>query len=209
MHCNTCSKSEFHDCDDIACLYSQATSGNQQAENRLITLITPSLRKQLQRLIWETNDREDILQEALMACLIKIRKGAIKAPEVLIAYACSIGKNIAYRYIKTSIRDQQRIQTYQPEQHNQLTGDKNHQPDICLEQSQTGRFIQRQISKLNQPRDQQVLNQYYFEEQESKNLCQQHGLQNDHLYRVMSRARQRLGKLILPEIKDYTEYSAG
>ncbi len=182
----------------IAELYEQVSHGNQSAENELIVRIMPKLKVRLQQIIWEPDVIEDILQDTLIACLIKVRQQALKTPESFSAYAASIGKNLAYQYIRRHKKDKDNIQFCDPEHDiaTAVTQDHSKNPDAQLEEIQTRHFVSEMLNTLPRQRDQDILVSYYLNEHQSSEICSQNNIRQDHLYRVLSRARQRLRRLM-------------
>lgn len=177
-------------------LYNLAANGDLKAESTLLEKVESKLQKSLYRVIWETTLREDVIQDTLLACLVKIRQNAVKQPKLFLAYAHSIGRNIASQTIKRLTNDREHVAADGTEHIEVVPGKKHDQPDASLQQSQTSDLIKELMEGLNQPRDREILINYYFDEHDSEAICQNHDLQKDHLYRVLHRARQRLAKLL-------------
>jgi RNA polymerase sigma-70 factor (ECF subfamily) len=57
------------------------------------------------------------------------------------------------------------------------------------------RLAHRLLAELNVPRDRDVLLRYYIAEEGSAEICDDLGIDGDHFYRVLSRARQRYRRL--------------
>lgn len=190
----------------IPALYELAITGQAAAENSLLSAIRPKLRKYIQKLIWEHDLLEDVLQEALLACLIKVRAHAVKKSNMFMPYAYGIARNMANQQIKKLKHPAQPISIDDEIAEPIVIGNLNQAPDALIAQQQMETFVQNGIQQLPQARDQQVLNSYYFDEEESDTICNQINVNTDHLYRVLCRARQRLGKLIASKAPEHKAY---
>ncbi len=196
----TCSSNTNEATAIVSELYQLAVKGDRSAENELLSIVEKPLHNTINRIIWEKDAREDIFQEALLACLIKLRKNAIKTPDATIGYMCTIGRNLAYKYIRQNKDCREHTQSREDKDQELCFADGNEQPDVCLQKLQTSGFIQKVLEQLSQRRDREILISYYFEEQRADHICLKNNLHKDHLYRVLHRARQRLGRLITNQL---------
>ena len=122
-----------------------------------------------------------------MLALEKIRQQEVREPERLAGFLRSLVKNLS-----TGRYRRQRYTVEQPtDQLPDAADDRQPNPLGGLLHRERTRLTRRVLSELRVPRDRAVLFKYYIAEEESSQICEELGIETEHFYRVLHRARQR------------------
>ncbi|MEM9556561.1 MAG: sigma-70 family RNA polymerase sigma factor [Acidobacteriota bacterium] len=171
-------------------LVERIVAGDASAEAELVERSLRPLRLLARRVTRTEADAEDLVQETQIAALEKIRRGDIREPERLAGFLRALLKNRA-------------VQTYRRRHHTAETASEA-PPDAADErpgplgdalERERLRVTRRLLDELNVARDREILFRYYIAEESSEGICRTLGLDADHFYRVLHRARQRFAKL--------------
>lgn len=172
-------------------LVRRIAAGEERAEAELAERCGATLRFLTLRFSRDEADAEDLYQETLLLALQKIRRGEVRQPEKLGGFLRALAKNLAtQRY---------RRHSYKAEQPSAAPPDApdERRPNALagLLHRERTRLTRLLLADLAVPRDREVLFRYYIAEEASGRICADLGIDSDHLYRVLHRARQRYRRL--------------
>lgn len=178
--------------EHITMLCQKIIVGDTQAENEFVTLHYRWLLFVVRKKFNGTDLHMDIVQDAFVLVIAKLKSQEVKQHHTIRAYLRTCAINIGYEYLRKNKKYASAIdQDY-------LSGLKDDQLDILdqLEWQEGIDHVKQVIDELPTPRDRQILNQFYFEEQSKTDICDQFELKPAHFDRVIFRAKQRLKALI-------------
>ena len=166
-------------------------AGDAEAEAELVDCCGRTLRFLTRRFARDEADAEDLYQETLMLALEKIRRREVQEPERLAGFLRALAKNLSIqRY---------RRKSYQAETSSDaLAGEPDRDrpsPLAHFLQAERAETARQLLAELPVPRDRDVLLRYYIGEESSTRICSDLGIETDHFYRVLSRARERYRRL--------------
>jgi RNA polymerase sigma-70 factor (ECF subfamily) len=185
------------DPETAAELVRRIVAGETAAEGELVERSRDVLHFLARRHSREEADAEDLVQETLIVALERIRRGEVEQPERLTAFLRSLLKNLSIgRYRRRRYAVERPSETL-PEAPEGGSGEQTLQsgPLGELLRRERSRLTRRLLAELKVPRDREVLFRYYVAEEESGRICADLGLDGDHFYRVLHRARQRYRQL--------------
>ena len=172
-------------------LVSRIAAGEDAAETELVQLCSRTLRFLARRHTRREADAEDLYQETLIVALQKIRRSEVREPERLAGFLRALLKNLAIQSYRRRHQDAERSDAEMPE------SPDLHRPSALdgLLEDERRRVTRQLLDELHVPRDQEILRRYYLAEESSSEICRELGIQTDHFYRVLHRARQRYRRL--------------
>jgi RNA polymerase sigma-70 factor, ECF subfamily len=176
----------------VACdLVRRIAAGEERAEGELVERCGPVLRFLTRRFTRSDADAEDLYQETLILALEKIRHGEVREPERLGGFLRALAKNLSVQRYRRRSYDAERPAAELPD------APDEGQPDPLggLLHRERNRLTRALLAELTVPRDREVLFRYYLAEEESGRICEELGIDGEHFYRVLSRARQRYRRL--------------
>lgn len=172
-------------------LVHRIAEGEAAAEAELVDRCGGALRFLARRFTRSEADAEDLYQETLILAIEKIRRREVREPDRLAGFLRALVKNLSTQ--------QYRRRSYEAEK------PSDHLADVEDERlpSPLGGLLHRErtvltrrlLEQLNVPRDRDVLLRYYIAEDSSARICADLEIDEDHFYRVLSRARQRYRRL--------------
>lgn len=172
-------------------LVRRIVSGEEAAETELVEWCGRTLSFLARRYARDEADAEDLYQETLMLALEKIRRGEVKQPEHLAEFLRALVKNLSIQRYR-----RRRYQAEMPTgEFSDIQDEGRPNPLGALLHRERIRLTRRLLAELNVPRDRDVLLRYYVGEEPSHRICADLGLDSDHFYRVLHRARQRYRRL--------------
>lgn len=166
-------------------------AGEDGAEAELVQRCGRTLRFLARRHARREADAEDLYQETLIVALQKIRRSEVRDPERLAGFLRALVKNLAVQTYRRRHQDAERSDAEMPEP----PDERRTSPLDGLLDSERRQVTRHLLEELNVPRDQEILKRYYFAEESSSDICSELGIQTDHFYRVLHRARQRYRRL--------------
>lgn len=172
-------------------LVRRIVAGEEHAEQELVERCGATLRFLTLRYARDDADAEDLYQETLILALEKIRHREVQQPERLAGFLRALAKNLGIQRYRRRSYSAEQSSTELPEPADE------HQPDALgrLMHGERSRLTRRLLAELEMPRDREVLVRYYLREEKSTHICADLGLDGDHFYRVLHRARQRFRRL--------------
>lgn len=167
-------------------------AGDGAAEDEFVRLIQGWLLFVIRRQFARSGHHEDILQDAFLLVLNKLKDGEVKKPESIMSFVRTTAINIGYEYLKkdkkfASAVEQPRIDFIEDAHSGILS-------QVIWEDKMN--YVQQVIQELRTQRDKDILMDFYFNHVSKKNICQELALTSEHFDRVIYRAKQRLKDLI-------------
>lgn len=179
------------DADTAVDLVRRIQNREPGAESELVEICGPTLRFLTRRYARNEADAEDLYQETLILALEKIRNREVHQPDRLAGFLRSLAKNLS-----TQSYRRRRFQVEEPAGELEgLTEAGDADPLGHLLSRERGRLTRLLLAELRVPRDRDLLFRYYIVEQSSSRICADLGIDGDHFYRVLHRARSRYRRL--------------
>jgi RNA polymerase sigma-70 factor, ECF subfamily len=156
----------------------------------------PGLRALILRRVRDPEVAADILQDAAVTTLEKLRSGEIAHPENLGGYL--------YRVAINHLRNHRRKDHTAQSSSDRL--DELREPENDLEWEHVGRpqwaeAARRMLEEMPAARDRDLLVRFYLNDEAKEAICQQLHLSSEHFNRVIFRARNRFRELL--ELRGY------
>ena len=172
-------------------LVERIVRGEVDAETELVERCGRTLRFLARRHARHEADAEDLYQETLILALQKIRRSEVREPDRLAGFLRALVKNLAVQRYRRRHHVAERPDAETPEAQDE------HRPTPLesLLESERNRVTRRLLGELNVSRDREILTRYYLAEDSSSEICADLGIETDHFYRVLHRARQRYRRL--------------
>lgn len=172
-------------------LVRRIAAGEDRAESELVERCGGALRFLTLRFSRDEADAEDLYQETLLVALEKIRGGEVKQPERLAAFLRALAKNLSIQRYRRRSYGAEQSSSEMPE-----PVDEGQEGSLgSLLQGERARAARQLLAQMEIARDREVLVRYYLREESSSRICGDLGLDGDHFYRVLHRARQRFRRL--------------
>ena len=151
----------------------------------------PGLRALILRRVHDRELAADILQDAAVTTLEKLRSGEIAQPENLGGYLYRVALNHVRNY-----RRKDRAAVSSSDGIESLP-----QPELDAEWDRVGHAewadaARRLLGELPTPRDRELLVRFYLHDEEKHHICSVLGLSEQHFNRVIFRARDRFRALL-------------
>ena len=151
----------------------------------------PGLRALILRRVRNPEVAADILQDAAVTTLEKLRSGEIAEPENLGGYLYRVALNHARNH-----RRKDRASVSSSDELDSLA-----HPDSDPEWTRVGHpewatAARRMLGELPAERDREMLVRYYLNDEDKSSICSALGLSDEHFNRVIFRARNRFRALL-------------
>ena len=150
------------------------------------------LKAQLTRITRDADVAADLLQDAIVTALFKLRTGEIEHRSQLDGYVYRVALNHFRNYRrkdKSSVSDPDGAHTLED-----ATAEAR--PTSSIQSEQWAGVVRRLLRELSSPRDREVLVRFYLKEEERSSLCRSLGLTDLQFNRVIFRARERFRELL-------------
>jgi RNA polymerase sigma-70 factor, ECF subfamily len=152
----------------------------------------PGLRAQLARVTGSVELAADLLQDAVVTALQKLRAGQISDPGHLDGYVYRVALNHLRNY-----RRKDRLRTATAEETSgPIDSVEPSRPVREFEADQWARLVKQLLQEVPLVRDRELLVRFYLQEESKEELCQAFGLTELHFNRVIHRARDRFRELL-------------
>jgi RNA polymerase sigma-70 factor, ECF subfamily len=150
------------------------------------------LRAQLARVSGSLELASDLLQDAVVTALQKLRDGEISDPAHLDGYVYRVALNHLRNH-----RRKDRLRVVDPQAMSELSdGADSYQPSESLEADQWARAARELLREVSPRRDRELLVRFYLLEEAKEDLCRDFKLTEMHFNRVIYRARDRFRVLL-------------
>lgn len=178
--------------EDVTLLCQKIIQGDSKAENEFVALHYRWLLFIVRKKFNGTDLHMDIVQDAFILVIAKLKKQEVKQHHTIRAYLRTCAINIGYEYLRknkkyASAVDQDYLALFEDGQ----TGILDQ-----MEWQEGVDHVKQVIEELPTSRDRDILTQFYFEDQNKIQVCENLELSPAHFDRVIYRAKQRLKALI-------------
>lgn len=151
----------------------------------------PGLRALILRRVGDAELAADILQDAAVTTLQKLRDGAIAQPENVGGFLYRVALNHLRNY-----RRKDRTAVSDPDALDGLATAPADPEWESVGHRQWARVARRVLDEMPTPRDREVLLRFYLRDEAKDAICRELGLSDEHFNRVIFRARDRFRALL-------------
>ena len=151
----------------------------------------PGLRALILRRVRDPDVASDILQDAAVTTLEKLRSGEIAHPENMGGYLYRVALNHLRNH-----RRKDRTSLSSPEGLDELPGVENDPEWERIGHPQWAAAARRMLDEMPVPRDRDILLRFYLNDEDKEHICQELRLSDEHFNRVIFRARIRFRELL-------------
>ncbi len=151
----------------------------------------PGLRALILRRVRDPEAAADILQDAAVTTLEKLRNGEIARPENLGGYLYRVALNHLRNH-----RRKDRSAVSSADALDELPSAENEEDWGNIGGRQWATSARRMLEEMPVARDREILVRFYLEDEEKETICQELQLSEDHFNRVIFRARNRFREFI-------------
>ena len=167
--------------------------GDKVAENQLYTRYAPGVLWLLKR---KCNGDEaqawDLTHDTMLTALGKLRQGAIEEPAKLAAFLHGIAR---MRWLGEGRKERRRGTSADSDLVDRAL-DAEGNPETLVSRNQVAAFVRVVLAELPQERDRAILREVFLEELSRGEVARSHGLTQDHVNRVLYRAKHRFRELL-------------
>ena len=149
------------------------------------------LRAQLARVTGNIELASDLLHDAVVTALQKLRAGEISDPTHLDGYVYRVALNHFRNYRR---KDKSRLET--SEDIPEPSDETESRVVTDVEVAQWSRLVKQVLQEVHLVRDRELLVRFYLQEESKEDLCRAFGLTELHFNRVIHRARDRFRELL-------------
>ncbi len=170
------------DNSEIEQLFESARSGDITSENKLFAFLIERFRLILRKRIWDNDDREELVQNALLTIAEKYKEAEIKLN--FISWAHKVLHYKLLQYYSAHARERRHIK--QVESFTEFTGNWNPDPSLELE-------LKKCLKKImsTNPRFGRILVAYY-QGYNAEEICKKFEISKNNLYIILHRVRSML-----------------
>jgi RNA polymerase sigma-70 factor, ECF subfamily len=151
----------------------------------------PGLRALILRRVRDPEVAADILQDAAVTTLEKLRSGEIAHPENLGGYLYRVALNHLRNH-----RRKDRSALSSADALEELPASENDLDWENVRERQWASAARRMLEEMPVPRDRDILIRFYLDDEDREKICRELGLSEEHFNRVIFRARNRFRELI-------------
>lgn len=180
---------QYHSPEEIA---SAIHRGDKAAETALIERYYRVVLYVLKKRTQDPDLARDLSQETFRITIERLRTEPLAEPGKLAAFLHSIAGNLC----TAEVRKATRRQTYTDSEHVELYADQADDQFSRLERERAALSVRALLKELGNERDRKILQRYYIDELEKRDICEELALSDRHFDKVISRARTRFRELI-------------
>lgn len=173
-------------------LVAQILEGNEHAVNKMVNKHYQWLLTTTQIKFPKLQSHQDVVHDAFILVIEKIKQQKIKDPSKFKAFLRTIAINTAHQYYR---KDQRFHSSLSEEMMQQIDSQVTSQ-SVQYDWDNQVQLAKKMIEELAMERDQTILKLHYFEGMSKPEVCNTLNLSVTHFDRVISRARNRLKALI-------------
>jgi RNA polymerase sigma factor (sigma-70 family) len=173
----------------LSALLACIQQGDRFAESEFCELLHPGLRIIAERRA-NTQDSEDIAQEAMLAVLEAARAGRITSADAVAAFARAVVHNMCCNKVKLLSRA--RLQGNSDDL--AVLPSPHSTPEESAGERQSLSIARKVLSELSS-QHREILRRFYLEEQTQEQICQDLGLTTTQFRLAKSRAMTRFGEI--------------
>jgi RNA polymerase sigma-70 factor (ECF subfamily) len=149
------------------------------------------LQLQLARVIKDRDLAADILQDAVVTALQKLRAGEISDRAQLDGYVYRVALNHFRNHLR---KDKSRVSDHDAEA--ELIETDEREAPASIQSAQWAKVARQLLKEITPARDRELLVRFYLYEETKEQLCRSLGLSDLHFNRVIFRARERFRELL-------------
>ena len=172
-------------------LVNKIQIGDQRAEAEFVRVYSDSLMSILLNKAQDPDIAKECYQKTLLITLKKIRAGDIRKPESIFAFLSRTAANV----VITHRRSEKRY-TNLGDRVFQLTGETQDAATLEIDSKTINFLLRNLLNQLPIPRDREILQRFYLNEEDKKSICRDFGIKSEHFDRVLYRAKQRVRVLL-------------
>jgi RNA polymerase sigma-70 factor, ECF subfamily len=151
----------------------------------------PGLRALIMRRVRDPQLAADILQDAAVTTLEKLRAGEIAQPSCIGGYLYRVALNHLRNYRR---KDRSAVSSSTDLE---SLADSDQDPDtVAIDRAQWSQAARRMLDELPTVRDRDLLIRFYLNDESKEDICTALGLTDEHFNRVIFRARNRFRALL-------------
>jgi RNA polymerase sigma-70 factor (ECF subfamily) len=151
----------------------------------------PGLRALIMRRVRDPQIAADILQDAAVTTLEKLRAGQIAQPSSIGGYLYRVALNHLRNYRRkdrTGVSSSADLESLP---------DRDTDPDVAgIDRAQWAQAARHMLKELPAVRDRELLIRFYLNDESKEDICAALGLTDEHFNRVIFRARNRFRELL-------------
>ncbi len=179
-------------------LATRIAAGDADAENRMVRLYEPGMRRILRTRTDGPSDIDDLVNQVWMLALPKLRRGELRDPLALPAYLNSFTRRVARNYLRHSSR---KVGTTDAEViERQVSPTEG--PYTRLKWTQAIEIATTLLDNLSVDRDRQILERYLVDGEDKDRICEDLELDAVQFNKVLHRARKRFKELAKEKLVD-------
>lgn len=172
-------------------LAARIAAGDAGAENQMVRLYEPGMRRILRTRTDGPADIDDLVNQVWMLALPKLRRGELRDPRALPAYLNTFTRRVARNYLRHSSRKAGTTDTEFVERQESPTEG----PYARLKWAQAIEIATTLLDELSVDRDRQILERYLVEGEDKDRICEDLELDSVQFNKVLHRARKRFKEL--------------
>lgn len=161
------------------------------AEAELVAHYRARLMYVVSRRLHDASQTEDIVNEAFITALTKLREGPISAPEKLGGFLFGIARN----HILNLHKKQSRIVVSDPDMLAEITSNPGEQ-EQTIAMTETSRLVRTLIGEVGNDEYRELLVRYYVEDQDKSDICAAMGFSSIKFNQMLYKAKQNLKKIM-------------
>jgi RNA polymerase sigma-70 factor, ECF subfamily len=151
----------------------------------------PGLRALILRRVQDPQLAADILQDAAVTTLEKLRAGEIAQPSGIGGYLYRVALNHLRNY-----RRKDRTALSSSAELEALPDGDDNTDTAGIDRARWAKAARSMLEELPAPRDRELLVRFYLNDECKESICSSLGLSDEHFHRVLFRARNRFRALI-------------
>jgi RNA polymerase sigma-70 factor, ECF subfamily len=150
----------------------------------------PGLRALIMRRVRDPQLAADILQDAAVTTLEKLRAGEIAQPSCIGGYLYRVALNHLRNYRRkdrTALSSSEGLESLPDHEDSDIAG---------IDRAQWAKAARLLLEELPTSRDRDLLRRFYLNDEGKEEICASLGLSDEHFHRVIFRARNRFRALL-------------
>jgi len=174
-----------------AAAVQQIRSGNERSMDMLCAAVMECARAHLYQSV-EPQSVDDHVQEVLIVVLAAIRRGELRNPECLMGFVRTVTRRQVTVHIRRNIVRRRRMLSV--ESNDVPTAPADESPEARLRLQERVALVRNVLEQLC-PRDREILVRFYYDEQDSQQICREMQLTSTQFRLYKSRALAKCSEL--------------
>lgn len=174
-------------------LVHRILAGDSDAEAQLYNQLERPIYLMLMQRCGNSETARDVLHDAFIVLILRLRKKELDQPENLLAFARATALNV---WIGLARKESRRDTHPDTEAIATMMDENTHLQDVEVERDERRVLVGEILDELPVERDREILRRTYIYGQDKNLVCEQLELSQEHFDRVIHRAKQRFRKLI-------------